>query len=181
MHGLADGAGFGRRSGDVEQQQHRQVALRRRTLSRYTASSGAEPATHLDARLHCGVDVDVITLRLAMPALKAHPEAGQRTPQRKRFLHRLRRARLDDWLGLVHGAPVDAIRPPVDIPFGVLPTIGADVLMSSADTGAVDATAMRRAVGHPAVRWVGASAPGGPPPLPSACAPTTTASSTTYR
>ena len=79
MDGAPDGSRLGGRTRDVEQQQNRQVtppaqAVEVDSLVRH------RPGPHLDARLDCRVDVDVVALGLTMTTMQAHAEPGERTP-----------------------------------------------------------------------------------------------------
>ena len=61
VHGHAGRAGLAGRAGDVEEDQHREVAPAAEALD-VEPSSGAEPANGVDAGLDRGVDVDVVAL-----------------------------------------------------------------------------------------------------------------------
>ena len=86
VHGLAGGARLAGRAGDVEQDQHREVAAAAEAVD-VDGFVGRRPGERLDAGLDRGVDVDVVALRLPAAAVEADAEAGERTPQRMAVGH----------------------------------------------------------------------------------------------
>ncbi len=77
VHGASDGPRLSRRSGDVEQQQDRKIAPPTQAVE-IDRLVGHRAGHHLHALLNGRIDVDVVTLRLAMPAMQPHSEPGQR-------------------------------------------------------------------------------------------------------
>jgi hypothetical protein len=67
-------SGLCRRPRDIEKKQHRQVALAPQAVEVHRLV-GHRPGEHPDAGFNCCVDVDVVTLRLAVAAVQAHPKS----------------------------------------------------------------------------------------------------------
>ena len=94
-------------------------------------------------------------------------ETGQRPPQREPVGHGRRRNVPTGGSTLEHRAPVRPVPPPVHVPLGIAscPAAACSGRASSAVVGfAGAATAGLLVLCRTLVTWVGASAPGGPPP-----------------
>ena len=81
VHGVAESACLGDRSGDIKQHEHRQIPATAQVVQ-VDGFVGCRPGQRLDPRLDRGVDVDVVALRLPMAAIQPDPEPRQRPPQR---------------------------------------------------------------------------------------------------
>ena len=81
VHGLTESACLSGGSGDIEQDEHRQVASTPQIVQ-VDGLVRRPPRQRLHPRLDRGVDVDVVALHLAMTAVQPDPKARQRPPQR---------------------------------------------------------------------------------------------------
>ena len=81
VHGLAESSCLRRRSGDIEQDEYRQITSTAQIVQ-VDGFVRRLPGQRLHPRLDRGVDVDVVALRLPMTAIQPDPESRQGPPQR---------------------------------------------------------------------------------------------------
>ena len=158
-------ARLGRRPGDVEQQQHRQVASTPQAVE-IDGLVGHDAGQHLDAGLDRGVDVDVVTLSLPMASVQTQPESGERPRHTDRVVDRPGRRGIDGRCDFVDGAPIGPVTRACDVPLGIGESPGLEVEGFPGGGSARQRTPRAAPRLAELVRWVGVSAPGGPPPSP---------------
>ena len=156
-----------RRTRDVQQQQHRQIASPPQAIQ-IDRLVGHRSRQQFDVCLDRRIDVDVVALRLTVPAVQAHSEPRQRTPHADGIVDRRARRSLCRRLDFEHRAPIRPIALAVEIPFRILHPAGSQVGNVIDDVltrrGRQRRHRVRTAFAE-LVRCVGVSAPGGPPPL----------------
>ena len=126
MHGLAESSCLRGGPGDIEQNEHREITPTPQAVQ-VDGFVGRRPGQHLHPRLDRGVDVDVVTLCLAVAAVQPDPEARQGPPQRVHIGTLERVSMLSRRIDLVHGAPVVPVAPAMHIPLGILPAFALAV------------------------------------------------------
>jgi hypothetical protein len=76
----AQRAGLGRRTRDVKEKKYRQVTPPSQAVDVHRLVRHG-PGQHFNVSFDGGIDIDVIPLRLAVPAMQGHPEPCQRPSQ----------------------------------------------------------------------------------------------------
>ena len=154
MHGPPDRAGLRRRTRDVQQQKHRQVTSPPQAVEIHRLV-GHRPGHQFDVCFDGGIDVDVVALRLAVPAVQAHSEPCQRASQADRIVDRRARGSLCRRLDFEHRAPIRPVALAVDIPFRILHAADARSARGRS-TSSLDRGRQRRHRVRASVRGIGA-------------------------
>ena len=155
------------RSRDVEQDEDRQVAPAPHAVD-VDVLVRRRPRRQLDPRFDGGVDVDVVTLGLAVAALEVETQAGDGPAQRRRLGPRDQLGRGDGRLDLGDRAPVGPVAAGEDVPLGIGHLAACEGFEILGQLG--PRARHRRAPGHPARR---ASSDASPPPRPGSPCPST--------